>query len=280
MECDLDSFRSTFGTVHFISYMQTANSLFPSSGSTVWHPGCKNTTRTEERHRERVGIWASLTPLSMTLSWLKASLCSCLMTMFNWKRWRFRMCNERFCAGYYCSRAELLNLNLLWFKSFAYWGSIACMCVPLHVCVCKNTCSCAYLHVDMFTLMNVWTVSQAGEAQPLCDVLWTPLSLPSQLLPPSLLFLQKTERQVLYSLLAMRWHHPVFHHTLYIGHNTLYAALCWRQPAVLSLCVPWSHSVMSSNTLGYAYIKGAWDKDAHTCGGAHTRYHRWLICLF
>uniref|UniRef100_A0A3B4G3J0 Actin binding LIM protein 1 n=1 Tax=Pundamilia nyererei TaxID=303518 RepID=A0A3B4G3J0_9CICH len=26
-------------------------------GSTVWHPGCKNTTRTEERHRERVGIW-------------------------------------------------------------------------------------------------------------------------------------------------------------------------------------------------------------------------------
>ncbi|XP_060942686.1 actin-binding LIM protein 1a isoform X3 [Limanda limanda] len=25
-------------------------------GSTVWHPGCKNTTRTEERHRERVGI--------------------------------------------------------------------------------------------------------------------------------------------------------------------------------------------------------------------------------
>lgn len=26
------------------------------SGSTVWHPGCKNTTRTEERHRERVGI--------------------------------------------------------------------------------------------------------------------------------------------------------------------------------------------------------------------------------
>uniref|UniRef100_A0A8C5AFU3 Actin binding LIM protein 1a n=1 Tax=Gadus morhua TaxID=8049 RepID=A0A8C5AFU3_GADMO len=24
-------------------------------GSTVWHPGCKNTTRTEERHRERVG---------------------------------------------------------------------------------------------------------------------------------------------------------------------------------------------------------------------------------
>uniref|UniRef100_A0AAQ5XF33 Actin binding LIM protein 1a n=1 Tax=Amphiprion ocellaris TaxID=80972 RepID=A0AAQ5XF33_AMPOC len=28
-------------------------------GSTVWHPGCKNTTRTEERHRERVGIWGS-----------------------------------------------------------------------------------------------------------------------------------------------------------------------------------------------------------------------------
>uniref|UniRef100_A0A7N8YQ47 Actin binding LIM protein 1 n=1 Tax=Mastacembelus armatus TaxID=205130 RepID=A0A7N8YQ47_9TELE len=26
-------------------------------GSTVWHPGCKNTTRTEERHRERVGVW-------------------------------------------------------------------------------------------------------------------------------------------------------------------------------------------------------------------------------
>uniref|UniRef100_A0AAQ6A7J7 Actin binding LIM protein 1a n=1 Tax=Amphiprion ocellaris TaxID=80972 RepID=A0AAQ6A7J7_AMPOC len=37
-------------------------------GSTVWHPGCKNTTRTEERHRERVGIWASLTPLSLNLS--------------------------------------------------------------------------------------------------------------------------------------------------------------------------------------------------------------------
>uniref|UniRef100_A0A8C4I9J9 Actin-binding LIM protein 1 n=1 Tax=Dicentrarchus labrax TaxID=13489 RepID=A0A8C4I9J9_DICLA len=36
-------------------------------GSTVWHPGCKNTTRTEERHRERVGIWVSLTPLTMTI---------------------------------------------------------------------------------------------------------------------------------------------------------------------------------------------------------------------
>lgn len=154
MECDLDSFRSTFGTVHFISYMQTANSLFPSSGSTVWHPGCKNTTRTEERHRERVGIWASLTPLSMTLSWLKASLCSCLMTMFNWKRWRFRMCNERFCAGYYCSRAELLNLNLLWFKSFAYWGSIACMCVPLHVCVCVKIL--VHVHIYMLTCSPWW----------------------------------------------------------------------------------------------------------------------------
>uniref|UniRef100_A0A8C6M8E7 Actin binding LIM protein 1a n=1 Tax=Nothobranchius furzeri TaxID=105023 RepID=A0A8C6M8E7_NOTFU len=30
-------------------------------GSTVWHPGCKNTTRTEERHRERVGVCASFT---------------------------------------------------------------------------------------------------------------------------------------------------------------------------------------------------------------------------
>uniref|UniRef100_A0A8D3CX53 Actin binding LIM protein 1a n=1 Tax=Scophthalmus maximus TaxID=52904 RepID=A0A8D3CX53_SCOMX len=44
-------------------------------GSTVWHPGCKNTTRTEERHRERVGIWASLTPLSLTLS-SSESICS------------------------------------------------------------------------------------------------------------------------------------------------------------------------------------------------------------
>uniref|UniRef100_A0A3B3YEY0 HP domain-containing protein n=1 Tax=Poecilia mexicana TaxID=48701 RepID=A0A3B3YEY0_9TELE len=29
-------------------------SCFP--GSTVWHPGCKNTTRTEERHRERAKV--------------------------------------------------------------------------------------------------------------------------------------------------------------------------------------------------------------------------------
>lgn len=91
-----------------------------------------------------------------------------------------------------------------------------------------------------------------------------PLSLPSQLLPPSLLFLQKTERQVLYSLLAMRWHHPVFHHILSIGHNTLYAALCWKQPAVLSL----SHGAIQSCPLTpYAHIKGAWDKNVHTFGG-------------
>uniref|UniRef100_A0A4W6CCU3 Actin binding LIM protein 1a n=1 Tax=Lates calcarifer TaxID=8187 RepID=A0A4W6CCU3_LATCA len=44
-------------------------------GSTVWHPGCKNTTRTEERHRERVGILVSLTPLSLTLS-SSESICS------------------------------------------------------------------------------------------------------------------------------------------------------------------------------------------------------------
>uniref|UniRef100_A0A674MNL4 Actin binding LIM protein 1a n=1 Tax=Takifugu rubripes TaxID=31033 RepID=A0A674MNL4_TAKRU len=32
-------------------------------GSTVWHPGCKNTARTEERYRERVGI-DTLSPFS------------------------------------------------------------------------------------------------------------------------------------------------------------------------------------------------------------------------
>uniref|UniRef100_A0A3Q2QQU1 Actin binding LIM protein 1a n=1 Tax=Fundulus heteroclitus TaxID=8078 RepID=A0A3Q2QQU1_FUNHE len=34
------------------------NDCFPCccSGSTVWHPGCKNTTRTEERHRERAKV--------------------------------------------------------------------------------------------------------------------------------------------------------------------------------------------------------------------------------
>uniref|UniRef100_A0A3Q4HS54 Actin binding LIM protein 1a n=1 Tax=Neolamprologus brichardi TaxID=32507 RepID=A0A3Q4HS54_NEOBR len=31
-------------------------SLSPCTGSTVWHPGCKNTTRTEERHRERAKV--------------------------------------------------------------------------------------------------------------------------------------------------------------------------------------------------------------------------------
>uniref|UniRef100_A0A7N8XG45 Actin binding LIM protein 1 n=1 Tax=Mastacembelus armatus TaxID=205130 RepID=A0A7N8XG45_9TELE len=44
-------------------------------GSTVWHPGCKNTTRTEERHRERVGVWVSPTLLSLTLS-SSESICS------------------------------------------------------------------------------------------------------------------------------------------------------------------------------------------------------------
>uniref|UniRef100_A0A3Q2YU54 Actin binding LIM protein 1a n=1 Tax=Hippocampus comes TaxID=109280 RepID=A0A3Q2YU54_HIPCM len=42
-------------------------------GSTVWHPGCKNTTRTEERHRERVGIcmfhYPQLNPDNILLEW-------------------------------------------------------------------------------------------------------------------------------------------------------------------------------------------------------------------
>uniref|UniRef100_A0A3Q3FHC5 Putative adherens-junction anchoring domain-containing protein n=1 Tax=Labrus bergylta TaxID=56723 RepID=A0A3Q3FHC5_9LABR len=35
-------------------------SVSSSSGSTVWHPGCKNTTRTEERHRERTRVCVSV----------------------------------------------------------------------------------------------------------------------------------------------------------------------------------------------------------------------------
>lgn len=79
-----------------LSYMQIKHefNLLPyavfsvpsSSGSTVWHPGCKNTTRTEERHRERVGIRPSLTPLSVTLSGLRASLCPALRTMIHQNR--------------------------------------------------------------------------------------------------------------------------------------------------------------------------------------------------
>lgn len=37
--------------------------ILPMAGSTVWHPGCKNTARTEERYRERVGI-DTLSPFS------------------------------------------------------------------------------------------------------------------------------------------------------------------------------------------------------------------------
>lgn len=82
-----------------------------------------------------------------------------------------------------------------------------CVYRSLSMCMVTPGRVCWSMYVRM------WTVSQSWEAQPLCDVLWTPpLSLPPQLLPPPLLFLQKTERQVLYSLLAMRWHHPVFHH--------------------------------------------------------------------
>lgn len=103
------------------------------------------------------------------------------------------------------------------------------------MCIC--TCS-------LWWMCNLWVGQVRRNACVMsCE---PPLSLPSQLLPPSLLFLQKTQRQVLYSLLAMRWHHPVVYH---IVHDVPCAALCWREPAVLSLCVPWSHSVLSFNPL-------------------------------
>lgn len=57
---------------------------------------------------------------------------------------------------------------------------------------------------------------------------------------------------------------------MYIGLDALYAALCWRQPAVPSLCVIRSHSVLSLNTLNYAHIRCECEKDARIFGGADT----------
>lgn len=51
------------------------------------------------------------------------------------------------------------------------------------------------------------------------------------------------------------WDGIILCSTIYIGHDALYAAICWRQPPVPSLCVIQSHSVLSFNTLDYAHIK-------------------------
>lgn len=133
-----------------------------------------------------------------------------------------------------------------------------CMCVYICLFMCIFTCL-------LWWMCKLWVGQERHN--PCVMSCEPPLSLPSQLLPPSLLFLQKTERQVLYSLLAMRWHHPVVHHILYIVHDAPCAAPCWREPAVLSLCVPWCHSVLSFNPL---QSKCAWEKDVHTWKNTHT----------
>lgn len=126
--------------------------------------------------------------------------------------------------------------------------------------------------------MYVWSVSRAGEAQPLCDVLWTPLSLPPQLLPPSLLFLQKTERQVLYSLLAMRWHHPVFHHV----HRTRCTVCCHLLEtacSALSVCHtdPFRLVFLTPST---TLISKVHETKICTHLEEQTQCHRWLIRPF
>lgn len=72
--------------------------FFPSLGSTVWHPGCKSSTRTEDRQRVRVfsrhypfRLASSCPPVSvfclsihMTLRFLRAQGCEGSEFRFSW----------------------------------------------------------------------------------------------------------------------------------------------------------------------------------------------------
>lgn len=183
--------------------------------------------------------------------------------------------------GCYRSLAELLNLNLLWFKWFAYSGSVVCACMRLCMCVCM--CVWIFIHVHIYTLTcsprcmcELWV---GLERRNPCVMSCEPPSpfLHSYCLRPSYSSKKQKGR---YCIRYWLWDGIILCSTIYIGHDALYAAICWRQPAVPSLCVIRGHPVLSFNTLDYAHIKKVHETTMHTHLEEQTHCPRWLIRLF
>ena len=142
-----------------------------------------------------------------------------------------------------CSLSELLTYCGLRHLPIE---AVLCVCV----CVCAFACVYKYLFMCIFTCLpwRVCDCESGWRGTTPCVMSCEPPSpfLHSYCLRPSYSSKKQKGR---YCIRYWLWDGIILCSTMYTGHDALYAAICWRQPAVPSLCVTWSHSVLSFNTV-------------------------------
>lgn len=143
------------------------------------------------------------------------------------------------------------------------------MCALLHVsaCACINTYSCAYLHVRFDECVNC----ELGRRD--TTPVWCPVNppLPSFTAIATIPLIPSKNRKA-GTVFAVGYEMASSCGSPYTVHDVPCAALCWRKPAVLSLCVPWSHSVLSFNPLLTKQVCMR-QRCAHVGEHTHTHTH-------